>query len=103
MLLLYMIALPMIASQSDHNNLVTFAAATLMAIGIGAAGILLLLWLIPAGLVFVIYAGSLLLFVVELTVRRIAEYPKGPVLAAGALVGMLGALIKAVQAGWHAG
>ena len=62
---------------------------------------MLLLWLIPAGLVFVIYAGSLL-FVVELTVRRIAEYPKGPVLPAGALVGMLGALIKAVQAGWHA-
>jgi membrane protein implicated in regulation of membrane protease activity len=61
--------------------------------------VLLLCWVVTASLVLFIYVGSLLLYIVELTVRRMAEYPKGPVLAAGALLGMVGALIRLIEGG----
>ena len=61
--------------------------------------ILFSFWVVSVSLVLFIYLGSLLLYIVELTVRRIAEYPKGPVLAVGTLMGMIGALIKAFGAG----
>jgi len=60
--------------------------------------ILLIFWLATAVVVLIIYSGSLLLYMIELSARRIAEYPKGPVLAAGTLMGMIGALIKAFEA-----
>ena len=43
----------------------------------------------------VAYAGAILLFVGEFVVRRIAEYPKGQILAVSAFFGGIIALIKA--------
>jgi len=41
------------------------------------------------------YVASAILYVAEFVVRRIAEYPKGPILALSALLGAVSALIKA--------
>jgi hypothetical protein len=46
----------------------------------------------------VAYVASATLYVAEFVVRRIAEYPKGPVLALSALLGGVAALIKAFGA-----
>jgi hypothetical protein len=93
MIALYMVAIPMM-SKFEENDLILSVAIMLMAIGIGVAIVLLGFWLATASLVLFIYLGSILLYVVELTVRRIAEYPNGPLLAVGALLGLLGAAIK---------
>jgi hypothetical protein len=41
------------------------------------------------------YLASAILYVCEFIIRRIAEYPKGPVLALSALIGGIAALVKA--------
>jgi hypothetical protein len=46
-------------------------------------------------IVLLITGLRLLLFIVELVIRRIAEYSKGPMLAVSALIGSLAALAKA--------
>jgi hypothetical protein len=56
-------------------------------------------WAVSAGLVAFIYLGSLLLYIVELTIRRIAESPKGPVLAGSVVIGSVVSLIKAFGGG----
>lgn len=56
-------------------------------------------WTASASLVAAIYVGSFLLYFGELTVRRIAEYPKGPLLAVGTLLGLAGAAIKVLEGG----
>ena len=43
-----------------------------------------------------VYAFSIILFVLEFIVRRIAEYPKGPILAASVLVGGIFVFVKAM-------
>jgi hypothetical protein len=62
---------------------------TLPAVFISAASVAMLLALVLA------YAAGAVLYVLEFLVRRIAEYPKGPVLALSAFFGGLLALIKA--------
>jgi hypothetical protein len=44
----------------------------------------------------VAYAATIMLFVGEFVVRRIAEYPKGPILALSALLGGIIALVKSL-------
>jgi hypothetical protein len=61
----------------------------LPAVFISAASIAMLLALMLA------YVASAALSVFEFLVRRIAEYPKGPVLALSAFFGAVVALIKA--------
>jgi hypothetical protein len=62
---------------------------TLPAVFISVASIAMLVALMLA------YIASAVLYVVEFLVRRIAEYPKGPVLALSAFFGGVVALIKA--------
>ena len=61
--------------------------------------VLFIFWLPTAVLVLAVYLGALCLYFIEITVRRIAEYPNGPLLAAGTLLGMVGAFIKAFGGG----
>jgi hypothetical protein len=73
-----------------------FGAAFLVTFGLlVASNVLVLFWLASAGLVLFIYLGSLILVVAEFTMRRIAEYPKGPILAGSVALGSITALIKA--------
>ncbi|TBF85829.1 hypothetical protein [Rhizobium leguminosarum] len=53
-----------------------------------------LFWIIPAILFIVVYGSIFLLLVSEFLVRRVAEYPKGPILAASALLGGLATLLS---------
>jgi hypothetical protein len=46
-----------------------------------------------------VYIASVILYVGEFVIRRIAEYPKGPVLALSALIGGIAALFKALGSG----
>jgi hypothetical protein len=70
-----------------------------LGLGIFLTGLLLLFWLIPVALILLVYVVSFVLYFSELTVRRIAEYPNGPLVAAGALLGLAGAAIKVLEGG----
>jgi hypothetical protein len=65
-----------------------------LGLGIFLTAVLLLFWLLPVALILLVYVVSFLLYFAELTVRRIAESPKGPLLAVGTLLGLTGAAIK---------
>jgi hypothetical protein len=56
--------------------------------------LLTVFFMIVAPLIF-IFVARILLATAELTVRRIVEYPKGPILAGSALFGCIVALMKA--------
>jgi hypothetical protein len=56
---------------------------------------LLAFWAVAAGPLIFLYAMSVLLYLSELLIRRIAEYPKGPILGFGALCGGIAGLLKA--------
>ena len=60
-----------------------------------SSGVLWLFWAAAAGLVLFIYVGSFCLYIAEFTMRRIAEYPKGAILAGSVALGSITALIKA--------
>ena len=68
-------------------------------VGIIITIVLFIFWLPTAVLVLLIYLSSLCLYIVEITVRRIAEYPKGPLLAGSVVIGSVIALIKAFGGG----
>jgi hypothetical protein len=90
--------------DQDNNNAYLgsdYFPLFLLASFIGAIvnGFMSMFWAASAGLVLFIYVGSLLLYVAELTARRIAEYPKGPLLAGSVLVGSVVALTKALGVG----
>jgi hypothetical protein len=70
-----------------------------LGLGIFVTGLLILFWLIPVGLILLVYVISFVLYFSELTVRRIAEYPNGPLVAVGALLGLAGAAIKVLEGG----
>jgi len=59
------------------------------------SGVLWLFCAAAAGSVLFIYVGSFCLYIAEFTMRRIAEYPKGPILAGSVALGSITALIKA--------
>jgi hypothetical protein len=70
-----------------------------VAIGAFIAGnlvtfILLAIWLLVVGPLVLAYIATPLLYASEQLVRRVAEYPKGPVLALSALCGGVAALLK---------
>ena len=65
-----------------------------LGLGIFLTALLLLFWLLPVVLILLVYVVSFLLYFAELTVRRIAESPNGPLLAVGTLLGLTGAAIK---------
>jgi hypothetical protein len=59
-------------------------------------GLMLIFWAVVAVPLVFVYAFSIILFVLEFIVRRIAEYPKGPILAASVLVGGIFIFVKAM-------
>jgi hypothetical protein len=62
---------------------------------VSLAGVMLLVYWASAVLPLLFaYAAMAVLFVVELVVRRIAEYPKGPILALSAACGGIAAALK---------
>ena len=99
-------------ATSYANSVATGAPATLGTLG-AALSMLLFLWayvfsvhLTVLALIFwvtvavpllVIYGVSALLLITELIIRRIAEYPKGPILAISSLLFAVGALLKALS------
>jgi hypothetical protein len=56
---------------------------------------LLVLILLGYGVAVLIFLAYFFLYPLELILRRIAEYPKGPVLAIAGLVGTIAVLAKA--------
>ncbi len=54
-------------------------------------------WITVATPLFIVYVLTALLFIFEYALRRIAEYPKGPLFAATAIVAALGLLLKALH------
>jgi len=56
----------------------------------------LIFWISVAVPLSAIYALTVFTFILEFIVRRLAEYPKGPVLAGSVLLGAVGALLKAL-------
>jgi hypothetical protein len=77
----------------------TISGWLILAVG----GLLMLLGILPMYVLWYVVAMVIFLFVIlpivaslELVVRRIAEYPKGPVLAISVVCGALGALLKVV-------
>jgi hypothetical protein len=54
-------------------------------------------WITVAAPLFIIYVLTALLFIFEYAFRRIAEYPKGPLFAATAIVAALGLLLRALR------
>jgi FtsH-binding integral membrane protein len=69
----------------------------LIAIILSALLCLLTLVLLVVAPLVLIAVARLLLSSAELTVRRIVEYPKGPIIAGSIIVGVAAALIKAVS------
>jgi hypothetical protein len=57
----------------------------------------LIFWATVAGPLLLVNALTILLLISEFLIRRIAEYPKGPILAASAIVGVIAAIIKAFR------
>ena len=99
-------------AASYANSVATGGPATLKTLGVALSMLLFLLsyvfsihfmvltlifWIAVAIPMFVIYGISGLLVIAEFAVRRIAEYPKGPILAISALVFAVGALLKALS------
>jgi hypothetical protein len=54
-------------------------------------------WITVAAPLFIIYVLTALLFIFEYAFRRIAEYRKGPLFAATAIVAALGLLLRALH------
>ena len=86
--------------HTDHFTRKEHDSLTLLLISIsliaGASILMIPMCLLTISLaVAVAYLGSAVLLAGELIVRRIAEYPKGPVLGLGIVFGGIAALIKA--------
>jgi hypothetical protein len=58
------------------------------------SAVLLICWAMAAGPLLLAYSATAVLYLFELVVRRIAEYPKGPILAVSAICGGVAALLK---------
>jgi hypothetical protein len=91
--------LPLFASYVVLHTAMTISGWLILAVG----GLLMLLGILPMYVLWYVVAMVIFLFVIlpivaslELVVRRIAEYPKGPVLAISVVCGALGALLKVV-------
>jgi hypothetical protein len=62
--------------------------------------IAVIFWVVVALPLLTIYLLTVVLFCCEFIVRRIAEYPKGPILAGSALLGAIAGILGAMSA-WH--
>jgi hypothetical protein len=92
---LYALALiPLVHDEKNKDNeFPTIAFAVFMIVGIPASIIIIVSFTIFFAR-FLAYLASGVLFVGELIVRRIAEYPKGPIIATSAIFGGLVSLVK---------
>jgi hypothetical protein len=73
--------------------------ATILVIvtSVNFTAISVIFWITVAAPLFIIYVLTALLFIFEYAFRRIAEYPKGPLFAATAIVAALGLLLRALR------
>src|SRR6266568_5983736 len=85
---LYTLAVTLLAHYDNDNEFSTIAFAAFMIVGMPAS-ILLFVSLTIFLARFLAYLASGVLFAGELIVRRIAEYPKGPIIAISAIFGGL--------------
>jgi hypothetical protein len=60
--------------------------------------IAIIFWLVVALPLAVIYLASIILFCAEFLVRRIAEYPKGPIFAGSLLLGAISGVFRIMLA-----
>lgn len=90
---LYALALVLLHHYSNDSEFREEAFAAFLIVGVPAA-ILFFASLTIFFARFLAYAASGILFVSELIVRRIAEYPKGPIIAISAIFGGLVSLVK---------
>jgi hypothetical protein len=61
--------------------------------------IAVIFWAVVALPLAVIYLLTILLFCSEFVVRRIAEYPKGPIFAGSVLLGAIAGVFRVMSAG----
>jgi hypothetical protein len=65
-------------------------------IAVATMFLVLLLWCVIAVPLFLIYSAIAILYVSEFLARRVAEYPKGVILAASVLFGSIVAILKVI-------
>jgi len=90
---LYGLAFTSLAYSDTNSDLQTFGLAVYLVVGMPTGILLMVLFMIFFAR-FLAYIASGVLFVGELIVRRIAEYPKGPIIAISAIFGGVVSLVK---------